>query len=328
MACELSVIIPTRGRPAKLRTLLEGIARTASDHHAFEIIVVVDGPERAPLEAGSVLPRSIRFVGLTKDHAGPAAARNHAIREARGRWLLFYDDDARVDGGTIPNHLRLIRSDPTVPLAHLGRADWPSERIDSPWHVLLAQTSMLFFWDRMRGEQSYGFRHFWTINLSVRADCVRQVGGFREAFPHAMHEDIELGWRLENRFGLKVRVDDSLCGLHDHPLTPCDYFLREHRSGWSAHAARSINGHFHDAVWPWIADGATTLATLERLFLSPARAIARRLAAWAEPSPHRPSRDELEAMHYAHLPLKRMAFLHGYLGRPFERFWDRMGAER
>ncbi len=180
-------------------------------------------------------------MGLTKDHAGPAAARNHAIEHARGRWLVFYDDDARVEPDTIPGHLAAIRAEPDAAIAHLGRVDWPDELLDAPWSRLLAESSMLFFWDRMVDRQTYGFRHFWTTNLSVPRELVHLAGGFDEGFPTAIHEDIELGWRLQERFGLRVRVHQGIRCLHDHGLSVNDYFAREHKSGRSALAARTIN---------------------------------------------------------------------------------------
>ena len=324
MPCELSVIIPTYGRSDKLRTLLDGIAATSADHDAFEVVVVVDGHDESPLEAAALLPDTIQFRGLTKDHAGPAAARNFAIEHACGDWLVFFDDDLRVDEHTIPGHLRAIRDDPDAVRAHLGRADWPRELLDSPWRQLLAQTSMLFFWDHMTSGKHYGFRHFWTLNLSVRRDCVLQVGGFREQFRSAMHEDIELGWRLQESLGLQVLVDASIQSLHDHSLDPHDYLLREHKSGKSASAARTINPAFHDLVWPWVDNPAQQLATLQELFLRPAQDVLGLFNQWAELSDHRPSPRELEAAYLAHMPMKRMVFLHGYLDRPFEVLWDQL----
>ena len=108
----LSVIIPTFGRAAKLRKLLRDIAATTADHEAFEVIVVVDHVDDASLEASSALPGSIRFVGLTQTHQGPAAARNLALRYATGAWVLFLNDDTRVHPGTIPGHLKRISRDP------------------------------------------------------------------------------------------------------------------------------------------------------------------------------------------------------------------------
>ena len=36
------------------------------------------------------------------------------------------------------------------------------------------------------------------------------------------------------------------------------------------------------------------------------------------------ARDELHAAYLAHMPMKRMVFLHGYLDRPFEVLWDQL----
>jgi len=324
MTCELSIIIPTCGRSAKLQALLSGIGTTTWEHDAFEVIVVVDGHDEAPLHAASVVPESIRFVGLTKDHAGPAAARNFAIEHAQGDWLLFYDDDARIDEQTIPRHLERIRQCPDSTEALLGRVDWPDELIDSPWRVLLAESSMLFFWEHMTSGGAYGFRHFWTINLSVRRDLVRRVGGFNEGFPSAIHEDIELGWRLHRQFGLEVCVDTAIRCLHDHALAPRDYFLREHKSGASARTAAATSPAFHAEVWSWVDDPESMRRSLTLLFSRSGRDVLSLLQSWAEPSPRRPSADELRAAYLAHLPLKRMAFLQGYVGQPFEEFWDRL----
>ncbi len=321
MTRELSIIIPTYGRSAKLQTLLSSIGTTTSDHDAFEVIVVVDGRDEAPLRAASVLPASIRFVGLTKDHAGPAAARNVAIEHARGDWLLFYNDDARVDEKTIDGHLQWIHSSDGSTDAHLGGVNWPDELIDSPWRVLLAESSMLFFWEHMISGGTYGFRHFWTINLSVRRDLVCRVGGFDEGFPSAIHEDIELGWRLHRQFGLEVCVDTAIGCLHDHALAPRDYFLREHKSGASARAAAAINPAFHAEVWNWVDDAESMHRSLTLLSSRSGRDVLNLLESWAEPSARRPSAEELRAAYLAHLPLKRMAFLQGYLGHRFEEFW-------
>lgn len=322
--CELSVIIPTYKRSRKLQTLLDGLAHTEWDHSAFEVIVVVDGEDDEPLKCAKNLPDSIRFKGFTKQHAGPAAARNFGINKARGDWIIFFDDDARVNAQTLGGHLKLIRQNPDATLAYLGRVDWPEELIDSPWREMLARTSMLFFWDQMTSRNQYGFRHFWTSNLSVKREFVLSVGGFNEQFPSAMHEDIELGWRLHEKFGLEVHVDKSIISLHDHALDPCDYLLREYKSGRSAQAAKSINPLFHEQIWAWVDNPKQQLKTLETLFIKSACDVLGILQTWSQPSDIHPSREELHTTYLAHLPLKRMMFLQGYLNRPFDEMWERL----
>ncbi len=199
---DLSVIIPTcPERREKLQALLEGIGKSACDHERFEVVLVVDGEDDGSLSLADELLGDIGFLGLTQPQGGPAKARNLAIGKARGRWLLFFDDDVRVDEETIGRHLQQIRWHPEAEVAHLGRSVWPPEMLNSPWQHLLANTSMIFFWDNIEADRLYGFRYFWSSNLSVRADFVREVGGFCERFPYAMHEDIELGWRCRGGFG-------------------------------------------------------------------------------------------------------------------------------
>jgi hypothetical protein len=106
-------------------------------------------------------------------------------------------------------------------------------------------------------------------------------------------------------------------------LTPRDYLLREYKSGVSARAAGSINRPFHDAVWANLSvRPLDALSVLSRLLLPAARQTLQLLESWTATSPHRPTRDELTAVYLAHLPLKRMMFLQGYGGEPFEELWD------
>jgi glycosyltransferase involved in cell wall biosynthesis len=323
---KLSVIIPTcPPRTEKLRRLLAGIAETRGDRRQFEVVLVVDAADDGPLRlAHATLPHSLELRGLTQPRQGPARARNVAIRAARGDWLLFLDDDMIIDGQVIPAHLDRIRQAPSAKLAYLGCTEAPRAGRTSLWLHLLARSPMVFFGSDLRPDGRYGFRYFWTCHLSVRADLVREVGGFDERFPNAMHEDIELGWRLEQRIGVQVAPLLDPPAWHDHPLSPREYFLREHRSGRSAAVAREINPAFFQAVWARFANPHQTLGMLRDLFTHASRQFLRLLGAWAAPSARCPSDDELQAAYFAHLPLKRMMFCQGMLGRPFEELWEEM----
>ena len=92
------------------------------------------------------------------------------------------------------------------------------------------------------------------------------VGGFDERFLLPLHEDIELGWRLQRSYGLQVQWVPHILSWHDHALTPEDYFRREHSSGTVAKLALELNREFHDETWGWCADAQAMLATLQALF--------------------------------------------------------------
>ncbi len=82
-----SVIVPTYARPDFLSAALQSLlAQTVED---FECIVVDDaGPELAEVPDDS----RIRLVRRSSN-GGPAAARNTGLRLARGRYVVFLDDD-------------------------------------------------------------------------------------------------------------------------------------------------------------------------------------------------------------------------------------------
>lgn len=88
----VSVVIPTRDRPHLLtaRALRSALAQTLK---AIEVIVVVDGPDPATLEAleAQADPR-LRVLSLPTN-VGPAEARNVGVRHAHAPWVALLDDD-------------------------------------------------------------------------------------------------------------------------------------------------------------------------------------------------------------------------------------------
>jgi glycosyltransferase involved in cell wall biosynthesis len=59
----------------------------------LEIVVIVDGPDEATHEAlRGIADERLRVIGLAKS-VGGSDARNTGVREARGEWIAFLDDD-------------------------------------------------------------------------------------------------------------------------------------------------------------------------------------------------------------------------------------------
>ena len=87
----VSVVIPTRNRPALLRAAVE--SALGQTWPAVEVVVVVDGPDPSTVAslAGISDPR-LRVLALDES-VGGAEARNAGARQARGTWLALLDDD-------------------------------------------------------------------------------------------------------------------------------------------------------------------------------------------------------------------------------------------
>lgn len=243
---EWTVIIPTRGRPTKLAACARALARQA-DAPGFEVLVSVDGPDRGEGvvvdEFGSALDARL----LSSDSpAGPAAARNRAFAEARGRWTLLLNDDVVPDADLLARHAAAraeggVGGDDLV----LGSAPFRVEKPDRLFDRLIRETSMVFFYDQMDDRdptRDWGWRHAWTLNLSVRTDGVNEAGGFSTALPGAAFEDVELAWRLRERFGSRVLYRPAARVEHDHRYEPAGYLQRERmlgRDAWALAGASS-----------------------------------------------------------------------------------------
>lgn len=87
----ISVVVPTRGRPELLGRALDSVFRQTLS--AFEVIVVVDGPDLPTMRAlNEISDRRLRVIPLAVN-VGGSEARNIGVDASRGRWIAFLDDD-------------------------------------------------------------------------------------------------------------------------------------------------------------------------------------------------------------------------------------------
>lgn len=87
----VSAVIPTRNRPQLVcRAIASVLSQT---YRNFEIIVVVDGPDVASVNAIHALQEKCIQVIALPESVGGSEARNTGVRHARGEWVAFLDDD-------------------------------------------------------------------------------------------------------------------------------------------------------------------------------------------------------------------------------------------
>jgi glycosyltransferase involved in cell wall biosynthesis len=108
----ISVIVPTRLRHQLLHRALHSLlVQTFSD---FEILLVDDNPPHRRLAQDATLgdllrePRVRLFENRQPRNA--AAARNIALREARGEWITYLDDDDAYRPAKLEEQLRYARA--------------------------------------------------------------------------------------------------------------------------------------------------------------------------------------------------------------------------
>jgi glycosyltransferase involved in cell wall biosynthesis len=88
-AIRVSVVIPTYNRAHYLPEALASVLNQTLP--VFEIIVVDDGSSDGTTELMAGYGDKVRY--LQQKNSGPSAARNFAMREARGNWIAFLDSD-------------------------------------------------------------------------------------------------------------------------------------------------------------------------------------------------------------------------------------------
>ena len=227
MSVELSVVIPTYQRRESLRQVLAALCRQTLPLDAFEVIVSVDGSRDGTEQMLAALdvPYELRWVASA--HGGPGAARNLGAQGVQGRFLLFLDDDILSTPQLLASHLACHRGNGERTVC-LGQVRTPPVQPLSPWEQYLCA----------RLEEQYdklgraGYRpDFWdclSANFSLGRVLWDESGGFDRVFRVARHEDVELGYRLQ-QLGAHFVYRPLALGYHRFLKSPSEG-LRDARS--------------------------------------------------------------------------------------------------
>jgi len=158
----VSVIVPCYNLGAYVEEAVDSVlAQTWQD---FEIIVVDDGSTDPHTNAVLAALERPRTRVLTTENRGLPAARNHAIRHARGRYVCALDADDKLHPRFLEKTLAVLERDPSLAFVStwiecFGTEQWiwRQERCDFP--TLLAECVVL-------------------TASPVRRDALEAVGGY------------------------------------------------------------------------------------------------------------------------------------------------------
>lgn len=230
-----SVIVPTRGRPAKLAACLDALAWQEYPVDRFEVIVVDDG-SAPPLAPATVAREGLRVHWLRQENAGPAAARNHGASVATGSWLAFTDDDC----APMPRWLHeLANATASHPDALLGGATRNALTANA-WAVasqLIVDTALAWVETARRELQFVP-----SNNLAMSASAFRAIGGFDVTFRTSEDRELCDRWLCHSR--PIVRVPQAIVE-HGHDLTMLGFWRQHFGYGCGArrfHRARRARG--------------------------------------------------------------------------------------
>lgn len=214
-APEVSVIVTSRERRAALVATLGALATQTVPPSAYEAIVVDDGSTDGTSEAVAALrlPFALRLL-RHPEQRGVSAGRNTAIREARGRVLVFLSDDLLVPPAFVAAHLRALERNPGAWIVG-GFRQLPSLR-DTPFGRYLDDVEEGFTKARQRaplGPDLWELSWPTARNLSLPHADFLAAGPFDERF-RSTCEDQDLAIRARDR-GVRFLYDASIDCLHN-----------------------------------------------------------------------------------------------------------------
>lgn len=187
----LSIVVPTKNRPDSLGRLLESLQR--QDYRPYEVIVIddaSDAPVSTNLNGVSVIRREVS--------GGPGPARNDGIAASHGAFIASFDDDCEVtDPGLLVRAAEILEQHPRCGAVAFTQTDARGR----PWGGQVTGSAAPCY-----APHFFGFGHL------LRAEAIRQVGGFVLDY---YYEEVELSLRLWDA-GWSVIHDPGLAVVHHH----------------------------------------------------------------------------------------------------------------
>jgi glycosyltransferase involved in cell wall biosynthesis len=222
----VSVIIPAYNAAPYIRETLDSVfAQTFID---FEVIVVNDGSPDTPELARALQPYRSRIRYLRQENAGPAAARNAAIKLSRAPWIALLDSDDVWEPEYLAVQVRALENDSTLDVIYPNAIFFG----DAP-------EAGRTFMDLCPSEGEVTFESLLTqqcnvmVSVTARRAAMIRAGMFDESAAVKGSEDFDLWLRIVKQGGriayhrrVLVRYRRHAGSLASNPVRMCKSALQ------------------------------------------------------------------------------------------------------
>ena len=236
----ISIVIAARNAEKTISKCLMSLEKL--NYPAFEVIVVDDGStdRTASITAGF---QGIKL--LHTDGIGPSAARNMAVKEARGEFIAFTDADCIVDIAWLTELMKGFTSEKVAGVG--GAQQSPEDETPFGKKVHLFFSKCGFFTNYMQsGSEIREVAHSPSCNVIYRKIVYEKFGGFLEGFWPG--EDLELDHRLVQR-GYELVNNSAALVCHYRTQTLEGFKRMMFRYGWAQGKLVRMHGFFRFIQW-------------------------------------------------------------------------------
>lgn len=190
-----SIIIPSYNREHILPKAIDSVLQqTFSD---FELIVVDNGSTdntRQLIETYSHQDNRIRYF-WQENSGSPAGSRNTGIQNAKGEWIAFLDSDDWWFQNKLEEVHKTIQTDKTN--SYVAISHWEDKYVNNHPYSTLRHGSEKE--NNLYEKLLFEGNLFSTSAMTVKADILRELGGFNPRKDYFIVEDYDLWMRIAQK---------------------------------------------------------------------------------------------------------------------------------
>jgi len=210
----ITVIIPTYNSGKHISRVLDRLYKESNS--IPKQVIIVDGYSTdSTLVKAREYPVEIYF----EPNRNVATARNIGIKYSKNKIIAFTDSDCIPDRRWIERIANCFQNDPKLVGVggRLLRLE-PKNNIEAFSGKVFLNEIMKFPTQMIKPYQKFLPGSFITANCAYRKEALMEIGGFNEFFKNN-GEDIDLFWRMIDKFPRRLLYNPSIIVYHNFPDT-------------------------------------------------------------------------------------------------------------
>jgi GT2 family glycosyltransferase len=231
----ISIIIPVYNQIRFTLACIHSIFFHA-ERHDFEIIIADD---QSTDETPIVFSQNIRHVQYHRNNTNLGFLNNcnQAAESAKGRFLIFLNNDAIVLPGWLDELIKPLEENPEIGLVG-SKLIYPDNRLQEAGGIIFSDAGG-WNYGRFDNPNKSEYNYLRDVDycsgasIAIPADLWRRSGGFDQRFSPAYYEDTDLAFQIRGigkrvvynplseviHFeGISHGTDENECGKHNQPI--------------------------------------------------------------------------------------------------------------